>query len=161
MGHTDVVGVQREKWTVDPFAAVHKEGYIYGRGAVDDKDNLAASPMVMLLLKRHDIKLDRDVIFLAESGEEGFNDAGMKHVIAKHWNEIDCEFCWPKGAAGCSRRASREWCNRHHRKSGPRRAAGRAWHQRPRLGPPARQRDRAAGGGGGQDRRLAVAHAAE
>src|SRR5688572_24575209 len=42
MGHTDVVGVQREKWAVDPFGAVRKDGFIYGRGAVDDKDNLVA-----------------------------------------------------------------------------------------------------------------------
>src|SRR5262245_37174367 len=42
MGHTDVVGVQRDKWSVDPFAAIRKDGYIYGRGAQDDKDNLTA-----------------------------------------------------------------------------------------------------------------------
>lgn len=100
MGHTDVVGVQRDKWTVDPFAAVHKDGYIYGRGAVDDKDNLAAGLMLMLLLKRQNVKLDRDVIFLAESGEEGFSPAGMKHVIAKHWNEIDCEYALAEGGGG-------------------------------------------------------------
>jgi acetylornithine deacetylase/succinyl-diaminopimelate desuccinylase-like protein len=100
MGHTDTVGIQRDKWTVDPFAAVHKEGHIYGRGAVDDKDNLAACLMLMLMLKRSGVKLDRDVIFLAESGEEGFADAGMKHVIAKHWDEIDCEFCLAEGGGG-------------------------------------------------------------
>ena len=100
MGHTDVVGVQREKWTVDPFGAVHKDGYIYGRGAVDDKDNLVGCLMLMLLLKRQNVKLDRDVIFLAESGEEGFADAGMKHVIAKHWDEIDCEFALAEGGGG-------------------------------------------------------------
>src|SRR5262245_8780061 len=41
MAHTDVVGVQREKWPVDPFGAVLKDGYIWGRGTVDDKDKLA------------------------------------------------------------------------------------------------------------------------
>ena len=71
MAHTDVVGVQREKWPVDPFGAVLKDGYIWGRGTVDDKDKLAANLMTMLLLKRTGAKLDRDVIFLAESGEEG------------------------------------------------------------------------------------------
>ena len=47
MGHTDVVGVQRDKWSVDPFAAIRKDGFIYGRGATDDKDNLTASLMAM------------------------------------------------------------------------------------------------------------------
>ena len=42
MGHTDVVGVQADKWSEDPFSGVRKDGYIYGRGALDDKDNVAA-----------------------------------------------------------------------------------------------------------------------
>ena len=44
MAHTDVVGVQRDKWAVDPFGAVLRDGYVWGRGAVDDKDNLATQP---------------------------------------------------------------------------------------------------------------------
>ena len=71
MAHTDVVGVQREKWPVDPFGAVVKDGYVWGRGALDDKDNLTANLMVMLLAKRSGVVLDRDLIFLAEAGEEG------------------------------------------------------------------------------------------
>src|SRR5215208_2628743 len=43
MGHMDVVGVEREHWSVDPFAAEEKEGYLYGRGAIDDKGMLAAN----------------------------------------------------------------------------------------------------------------------
>src|ERR1700756_3530438 len=43
MAHTDVVGVQREKWPVDPFGAVAKDGYIWGRGTKDDKDKLTAN----------------------------------------------------------------------------------------------------------------------
>src|SRR5262249_26355829 len=70
LAHPDVVGVQREKWPVDPFAAVLKDGYIWGRGSKDDKPVLAANLMTMLLLKRLGVALDRDVIFLAESGEE-------------------------------------------------------------------------------------------
>ena len=68
LAHTDVVGVQREKWPVDPFGAVIKDGYVWGRGSRDDKPVLAAHLMVMLLLKRNSVPLDRDVIFLAESG---------------------------------------------------------------------------------------------
>jgi len=68
MGHTDTVGVQREKWSVDPFAAIRKDGFIYGRGAQDDKDDVAAGLMLMLLVKRLNVALDRDLIFLAEAG---------------------------------------------------------------------------------------------
>src|SRR5207247_8551347 len=69
MGHLDVVGVQREKWTVDPFAAVRKDGFIYGRGSIDDKDKVTTVLMTVLLLKRLKVPLDRDVIFLGEAGE--------------------------------------------------------------------------------------------
>ena len=103
MGHTDVVGAQRENWTVDPFAAVRKRGYIYGRGALDDKDNVVAGLMLMLLLKRHDVKLDRDIVFLAEAGEESFAAAGLRHVIARHWDEIDAEFALAEGGGGSLR----------------------------------------------------------
>ena len=40
MAHTDVVNVDPEKWTFPPFSATVDGGYVYGRGAVDDKDNL-------------------------------------------------------------------------------------------------------------------------
>jgi acetylornithine deacetylase/succinyl-diaminopimelate desuccinylase-like protein len=97
MGHTDVVGVQRDKWTVDPFAAIRKEGFIYGRGATDDKDNLTAGLMLMLLLKRTRAKLDRDIIFLAEAGEEGAMRLGIDFLVGRHWNEIDAEFALAEG----------------------------------------------------------------
>ena len=57
--------MQRDKWPVDPFGAVQRDGYIWGRGTSDDKDNLAANLMAFLLLKRSGAKLDRDLIFLA------------------------------------------------------------------------------------------------
>src|SRR5713226_3564130 len=60
LAHTDVVGVQREKWPVDPFGAVMKDGYIWGRGSKDDKPVLAANLIVMLMLKRSGAQLDRD-----------------------------------------------------------------------------------------------------
>src|SRR5579864_7735941 len=97
MAHTDVVGVQREKWPVDPFAAVSKDGYIWGRGTSDDKDKLAANLMVMLLLKRSKAPLDRDVIFLAESGEEGTNGPGIDYMVSQHFDEIDAEFTLSEG----------------------------------------------------------------
>lgn len=100
LAHTDVVAVQREKWQVDPFGAVIKDGYIWGRGTVDDKDILTANLMVMLLLKRSGITLDRDVIFLAESGEETDpTDVGIKFMMEQHFDEINAEFAITEGGA--------------------------------------------------------------
>jgi acetylornithine deacetylase/succinyl-diaminopimelate desuccinylase-like protein len=98
MSHTDVVGVQREKWPVDPFGAVLKDGYVWGRGARDDKDNLTANLMTMLLIKRSGMALDRDVIFLAESGEEADPaGVGIPFMVSKHFDEIDAEFALAEG----------------------------------------------------------------
>ncbi len=96
MGHTDVVGVEREKWTVDPFAGVIKDGYLYGRGASDDKCMTTVCLEVFILLKRLKVPLDRDVIYVAEADEEA-GSTGVKYLIANHWNKIACEFALNEG----------------------------------------------------------------
>jgi acetylornithine deacetylase/succinyl-diaminopimelate desuccinylase-like protein len=106
MAHTDVVNVDPEKWTFPPFSATVDNGYVYGRGAVDDKDNLAAALMVMLELKRQNIQLERDVIFLAESGEEGATEFGIEFMVNNHFDKIDSEFCLAEG--GSVARVNRE-----------------------------------------------------
>jgi acetylornithine deacetylase/succinyl-diaminopimelate desuccinylase-like protein len=97
MGHTDVVNVDPAKWTHPPFSATRADGYVYGRGAVDDKDNVAAGLMMMLLLKRLNVPLDRDVIFLAESGEEGATRVGIQFMTGEHFGDIDAEYCLAEG----------------------------------------------------------------
>ncbi|HLJ88312.1 MAG TPA: M20/M25/M40 family metallo-hydrolase [Candidatus Angelobacter sp.] len=97
LGHLDVVGVERDKWTVEPFAAIIKDGYLYGRGAHDDKAMDAANLEVMLMLHRLKVPLDRDVILLAEAGEEGTPHFGIDFMIEKHWDEIACEYSLNEG----------------------------------------------------------------
>jgi acetylornithine deacetylase/succinyl-diaminopimelate desuccinylase-like protein len=53
VAHMDVVGVEAEKWSCDPFGGIIRDGYLYGRGAIDDKGMLAANLMTMLMLKRN------------------------------------------------------------------------------------------------------------
>ncbi|HAX44222.1 MAG TPA: M20/M25/M40 family metallo-hydrolase [Bryobacteraceae bacterium] len=104
MAHTDVVRVLAALWTHPPFSATRDSGYIYGRGAVDDKDNLAAVLMTMLLLKRHNVPLDRDVIFLGEAGEEASTQVGIEFMVREHWSEIEAEICLAEGGAGIRRK---------------------------------------------------------
>ena len=99
MGHTDVVGVQRDKWTVDPFGAFNKNGVIYARGARDNKPHVVAGMMILLLLKRMKIQLDRDVIFLAEAGEEGTSTFGIDYMVKEHWPEIEAEYAIAEGGS--------------------------------------------------------------
>jgi acetylornithine deacetylase/succinyl-diaminopimelate desuccinylase-like protein len=88
MAHTDVVGVQKEKWSVDPFGGIIKDGYLYGRGTIDDKGAVIANLAVMVALKRAGARLNRDVIFLAESDEEARGDLGIQVAIQKYWDKI-------------------------------------------------------------------------
>ncbi len=97
MGHIDVVGVERDKWTVDPFGGLVRDGYIYGRGAVDDKSTGIAGLEVMLLLHRLKVPLDRDVIFLAEAGEESSTEFGIDFMVERHWDRIAAEFSLAEG----------------------------------------------------------------
>jgi acetylornithine deacetylase/succinyl-diaminopimelate desuccinylase-like protein len=99
MGHTDVVNVDPKKWTHPPFSATREGGYVYGRGTVDDKDNVVAALMVMLLLKRQKVPLDRDVIYLAEAGEEGSTRVGIQYMVNEHFPHIDAEYCLAEGGS--------------------------------------------------------------
>jgi acetylornithine deacetylase/succinyl-diaminopimelate desuccinylase-like protein len=101
LAHTDVVGVQMEKWPLDPFAAIIKDGYIWGRGTRDDKPNLTANLEVMLLIKRSNLKLDRDVIFLAESAEEAdTTGVGINFMVGAHLRDIEAEYAITEGGGG-------------------------------------------------------------
>jgi len=99
MGHTDTVNVDPAKWTFPPFSATRNGGYVYGRGTVDDKDNVTAALMTMLLLKRSNVPLARDVIFLAEAGEEGSTRVGIQFMVQQHFSEIDAEYCLAEGGS--------------------------------------------------------------
>src|SRR6266550_236590 len=70
LNHMDVVLASTEYWSVDPFSGVIKDGYVWGRGALDMKGEAVAQLMTMLILKRAKVPLKRDIIFLATGDEE-------------------------------------------------------------------------------------------
>src|SRR6478736_133532 len=97
MGHSDVVTVDPKKWTFPPFSATRDGGYIYGRGSLDDRPRVVAGLMTLLTLKRLNVPLDRDVIFLVEAGEEGSTGVGIGYVVAEHYPAIQAEYCFAEG----------------------------------------------------------------
>ena len=100
MAHTDTVNIDVKKWTNPPFSALRQDGYIYGRGTVDDKDNVTATLMALLTLKRQNVALERDVIALFEAGEEGAVRYGIAHMAeAERFPKIDAEFCLAEGGS--------------------------------------------------------------
>jgi len=97
VAHVDTVPVEKSRWTVNPFGAVIKDGYLYGRGAIDDKGMLAANLAVFVGLKRANVHINRDVIFLATADEEGGGDSSIRMLIAKYWDKFAAGFAINEG----------------------------------------------------------------
>lgn len=100
LGHTDVVTVERENWTFDPFSGTVKDGKIFGRGASDDKGIVAGSLEILIALKEHNIPLDRDVIFLGVADEEAGGTLGITYLVEHHLEDIKAEFAINEGGRG-------------------------------------------------------------
>jgi acetylornithine deacetylase/succinyl-diaminopimelate desuccinylase-like protein len=97
MSHTDVVAVEPEKWTHDPFAADIADGFVYGRGALDMKHMVTMEAMTMLLLKRSGVPLKRDVIFMAAADEEVGGTLGAGWVVENRPELIQAEYALNEG----------------------------------------------------------------
>jgi acetylornithine deacetylase/succinyl-diaminopimelate desuccinylase-like protein len=101
LAHMDVVAVETAKWSCDPFGGVVRDGYVYGRGAIDDKGMLAANIMTMLLVKRGlgagVAPLARDLVFVATSDEEAGGEAGIRWLVENHRDPLDAEFALNEG----------------------------------------------------------------
>ncbi|HEY3290394.1 MAG TPA: M20/M25/M40 family metallo-hydrolase, partial [Anaerolineae bacterium] len=95
--HLDVVPVEHEQWSVEPFSGLSRGGYIYGRGALDMK-GIGAMQLAVFLAIAHKLKtqagasLKRDIILAATADEESDTDLGMGPLIAKHGDLLRAEF---------------------------------------------------------------------
>src|SRR5438477_12065731 len=78
--HIDVVYADRRYWTLDPFGGVLRDGYLYGRGAIDMKSTGIMHLAALLALKRAKAPLTRDLIFLATADEEAGSLYGAQFI---------------------------------------------------------------------------------
>ena len=90
--HTDVVPAEPEHWTHPPFAGDVADGFVWGRGALDMKNVAAMQLMTMLLLKRTNVALHRDVIFAATADEEIDSDVGADWLVTHHPDLVRAEY---------------------------------------------------------------------
>ena len=83
LSHTDVVMAEPQRWTVPPFSGELRDGYVYGRGAIDMKGTATIHATLMRLLKRFNVPLKRDLILLAVADEEA-GGSGAISIVEKY-----------------------------------------------------------------------------
>jgi acetylornithine deacetylase/succinyl-diaminopimelate desuccinylase-like protein len=88
LSHLDVVAADAKEWSVDPFGGVVKDGFVWGRGALDMKGMTAIEVMVMKLLKRNGVKLKGDVVLAATADEEQGGLSGADYLLRNYPKKI-------------------------------------------------------------------------
>ncbi len=97
LGHTDVVGVERQHWTRDPFGGELVDSWLWGRGAVDMKSQVAGELAAFIELKRRNVPLTRDVVLAAVADEETGGEFGAAWLWRHHRDLIDTEYAINEG----------------------------------------------------------------
>jgi acetylornithine deacetylase/succinyl-diaminopimelate desuccinylase-like protein len=100
--HMDVVQAVASDWTFDPYSGEIADGYIYGRGALDDKGMGVMNLMTLLLLKRNNVELARDVIVLYTCDEEIGSPLGAQFMVENHFADLDPAFMLDEGGSGAT-----------------------------------------------------------
>ena len=97
LSHLDVVAADAKEWSVDPFGGVVKDGFVWGRGALDMKGMTAVEVMVMKLLKRNSVKLRGDVVLAATADEEQGGLSGADYLLRNYPEKIFAPYVLNEG----------------------------------------------------------------
>jgi acetylornithine deacetylase/succinyl-diaminopimelate desuccinylase-like protein len=100
LNHFDVVPVDRKAWRMDPFGGIIKDGYIWGRGAMDMKGTGVMHLFALLTLRKMGIVPARDIVMLSTADEETNGAQGVETMIREHWGEIDAAYVMDEGGFG-------------------------------------------------------------
>ncbi len=98
--HLDVVEARREDWTTDPFQFIEKDGYFYGRGTQDMKNEDAILVTTLIRFQKEGYKPDRDIILALTAGEESGLSNGVDWLLKHHRDLIDADFVLNPDAGG-------------------------------------------------------------
>jgi acetylornithine deacetylase/succinyl-diaminopimelate desuccinylase-like protein len=101
--HMDVVPADPAEWTVPPFEAVEKNGYVWGRGALDSKITGVVHVLTLARLKREGVPLNRDILLLAAADEENGGRWGTQWMLEKHGGRLKPGFVIDEGGFGFER----------------------------------------------------------
>src|SRR4030066_188747 len=97
LSHLDVVPANPVEWSVDPFAGIVKDGFVWGRGALDMKGMTGSELMTLKLLKRNEVALKGDVILAATAAEEKGGLAGADYLLRNFPQAVFAEYVLNEG----------------------------------------------------------------
>lgn len=100
LAHLDVVEADPRDWSVDPFTFLERDGWFYGRGTSDDKDEAAIWTANLIRWKQEGYVPDRDIILALTADEEGGDHNGVAWLIQNHRELIDAAFALNEGGGG-------------------------------------------------------------
>ena len=100
LAHIDVVEADPADWTLPPFTFIEEDGYYYGRGTTDDKDEAAIHIANFIRMKEEGFQPDRDIIVALTADEEGGPNNGVQWLLENHRELIDAEYALNEGGSG-------------------------------------------------------------
>ncbi len=107
LAHLDVVEADPRDWTVDPFTFLDRDGWFYGRGTSDDKDEAAIWTTALIRLKQEGYVPDRDIILALTADEESGDQNGVEWLVQNHRDLIDAAFALNEGGGGSIKNGKR------------------------------------------------------
>ena len=100
LAHIDVVEADPADWTLPPFTFIEEDGYFYGRGTTDNKDEAAIHIANLIRMKEEGFQPDRDIIVALTADEEGGDHNGVQWLLENHPELIDAEYALNEGGGG-------------------------------------------------------------
>ena len=97
LGHTDVVGADADEWSVPPFSGIERDGFVWGRGALDMKGQVAAEAVAFTILAREGWRGAGDLILCAVADEEVGDDWGLSWLVVEHPDLVRADFVVNEG----------------------------------------------------------------
>jgi len=97
LSHLDVVAANAKEWSVDPFGGVVRDGFVWGRGALDMKGMTAVEIMVLKLLKRNNVQLKGDVVLAATADEEQGGLSGAGYLLRNYREKVFADYVLNEG----------------------------------------------------------------
>ncbi len=98
--HMDVVAAKKEEWSFDPFSGEITDDYILGRGTLDTKGLGIMQLLAFIEMKKRNIPLNRDLVYLATADEEAGGKHGVEYLLDRHFDDLKADLVLNEGGLG-------------------------------------------------------------